>query len=109
MAARRSKKTEVHATTSSANRSRVKLFVAPECAACAEAKQILDQAGVKYSTVVVHNDEIALPTDTTAARKLEAQRFALPRLMIGPHQIGSLDRIKELHAQGQLLRVLDQA
>ena len=104
--------TRVHASTSLTSGKGVKLFVIKGCPYCEEAKQILDKAGVKYSTVVVPDENKIITQGITATKKKKESGInpiPVPQLMIGPHQIGSLNRIKELHNQGNLLRVLDQA
>ena len=102
---------QVYASTSLTSGKGVKLFVINGCPYCNEAMQILDKAGVKYSKVVVPEENKVTTKNITAARKKESglNPIPVPQLMIGPHQIGSLDRIKELHTQGTLLRVLEQA
>ncbi|MBV9464224.1 MAG: hypothetical protein JO317_08360, partial [Verrucomicrobiae bacterium] len=57
----------------------------------------------RFATILVN------PTQTQPVKpKSGPIPVTVPHLMIGAHQIGGLERIKELQQQGNLLRVLDQ-
>ncbi len=76
----------------------------PQCGFSATVAGILAETGVKYSAVNVLADN-----DVREGIKTYANWPTIPQLYVGGEFVGGCDIIKEMHANGELLPILQKA
>ena len=74
----------------------IKIYSTSMCAYCQRAKALLDDAGIEYEEIDVHQDAEAM-------NLMREQEFTtVPQIMIDDMWIGGFDELAEMHMSGVL-------
>ena len=79
----------------------IKLYTGAHCSYCIGAKRFLDDKGLKYTDIDIHNNN-------EMRRKLqeETNHYTIPFIFIGDTFIGGFSELKEIDFSGKLKEML---
>jgi len=80
----------------------IKIYSTTMCGYCQQAKALLDEAGIDYTEIDVHQDAEAMST------MVEMQFTTVPQILIDDVWIGGFDELVEMQEAGALDNILNE-
>jgi len=77
--------------------TKVVIYTTPHCPYCHRAKALLEQKGVAFEEIDVHDDQ-----EMRAEMEQKSGRRTVPQIFIGKKHIGGCDDLYALESQGKL-------
>ncbi|WP_367103902.1 glutaredoxin 3 [uncultured Psychrobacter sp.] len=81
----------------------VKVYTTPICPYCSNAKKLLDNKGVNYEEIGMHD----MSSDERRALMQKTNNYrTVPQIFIGDDFIGGFDELNQMNQQGKLDELL---